>query len=194
LHTFLEVGLALMAIRNSRLYRDGYPTFDAYLQHRWPELSSRRAYQLMEAASVVQHVNQGSMNQGSIPTSERHVRPLVKLDPDEQRAAWQQVVETAPHGKITAAHVQRVVDQRQPRAVPAAALFPGPATHPELERVATYHLLEAALALLTTDLGTHRPAMTMSHVQVQEAARLLLESPTLKGAAAMLAASIPWDA
>ncbi len=72
IRTFIDVGTALMAIRNARLYRERYPTFEVYLQARWPELSSRRAYQLMEAAVVVQNLNPGSQ----IPAGERFVRPL----------------------------------------------------------------------------------------------------------------------
>jgi len=38
---------------------------------------------------------------------ESQLRPLTKLrnKPDQQREAWQKVVETAPEGKVTAAHV-----------------------------------------------------------------------------------------
>lgn len=131
------------------------------------------------------------MNQGSpvLLTTERHMRPLAKLEPEEQRAAWQQVVESAPNGKITAQHVQRVVDTLKPRAVPAHDLFPGPALQPDIERIATYHLLEAALLLITTELGPHRPTMTVSAAQAHEAARLLLELSLFKGAGSMLAAS-----
>jgi len=186
LRTFIEVGTALMAIRNSRLYRERYSTFEIYLQARWPELSSRRAYQLMEAATVVQNVNHGSQ----MPTSERHVRPLAKLEPEQQRIAWERALESAPNGKVTAAHVQRVVDQLKPRAVPADALFPGPAASPDVLRVAMYVLLDAALGLLAAELRGGMPRGRMGDEQALAAARLLLESPTLKGAATMLATSM----
>ena len=38
-----------------------------------------------------------------MPTTESQCRPLTKLAPDKQRIAWQQAVETAPAGKVTAA-------------------------------------------------------------------------------------------
>lgn len=185
LRTFIEVGTALMAIRNSRLYRERYSTFEIYLQARWPELSSRRAYQLMEAATVVQNVNHGSQT----PTNERQVRPLAKLAPDEQRIAWERALESAPNGKVTAAHVQRVVDQLKPRTVPADALFPGPAASPDALRVAMYVLLDAALGLLADELRGAVPRRGGDE-QAIAAARLVLESPTLKGAATMLAQSM----
>ena len=48
LQTFVEVGHALMAIREQRLYRQSYQTFEAYLRQRW-DLSRPRAYQLIDA-------------------------------------------------------------------------------------------------------------------------------------------------
>jgi hypothetical protein len=44
---------------------------------------------------------------------ETHLRPLTKLrdNPEQQRTAWQKAVETAPDGKVTAAHVSKVVKE-----------------------------------------------------------------------------------
>ena len=44
-----------------------------------------------------------------VTTTESQARPLSKLEPEQQRQAWQKAVETAPEGKVTAAHVARVV-------------------------------------------------------------------------------------
>jgi len=186
LRTFIEVGTALMAIRNSKLYRERHGTFELYLQARWPELSSRRAYQLMEAATVATNLKHGSQT----PTTERHMRPLAKLEPNEQRIAWERALESAPNGKVTALHVQRIVDQLKPRAVPADALFPGPAASPDALRVAMYVLLDAALGLLAAELHGSVPRRQITDEQAQAAARLLLDSPTLKGAATMLVTSM----
>lgn len=46
---------------------------------------------------------------GDIPESQ--LRPLTGLPPETQRTVWQQAVETAPNGKVTAAHVQSTVTQ-----------------------------------------------------------------------------------
>jgi len=46
---------------------------------------------------------------GQIP--ERQLRPLTQLEPDQQVEAWEEAVETAPNGKVTAAHVARVVEK-----------------------------------------------------------------------------------
>jgi len=40
-----------------------------------------------------------------IQITEYQIRPLSKLEPAQQREAWQKAVATAPEGKVTAAHV-----------------------------------------------------------------------------------------
>lgn len=109
LNTFVEVGQALMDIRDGRLYRQGYATFEDYCRERWG-WERRHAYRLMDAASAVENVSRGTQNM-PLPTSERQVRPLTQLEPTQQRETWARVVETAPEGKVTAAHVQAVVDE-----------------------------------------------------------------------------------
>ena len=44
--TFIEVGKALLAIRDAKLYRKTHKTFEAYCRDRW-EMSRPRAYQLI---------------------------------------------------------------------------------------------------------------------------------------------------
>jgi hypothetical protein len=46
---------------------------------------------------------------GTLPTAESQARPLARLEPDQQRQAWQHAVDTAPDGKVTAAHVYKIV-------------------------------------------------------------------------------------
>ncbi len=52
LKSFLEVGLALKEIKDKRLYRQEYDTFQEYCDKRW-ELSRPRAYELCAASEVV---------------------------------------------------------------------------------------------------------------------------------------------
>ncbi|MGB5770016.1 MAG: hypothetical protein WBM32_09125, partial [Crocosphaera sp.] len=54
-----------------------------------------------------------------LPTSERQVRPLTKLDPHQQREAWQKAVASA-NGKVPSSRiVKSIVDQiRQRTPVP----------------------------------------------------------------------------
>lgn len=105
--TFVEVGTALIEIRDSRLYHTEYSTFEDYCRERWG-MSRPKAYQLIDAAGVVNNL---STMVDIVPINERQARPLTKLEPEQQREAWTRAIETAPEGKITAAHVQSAVDE-----------------------------------------------------------------------------------
>jgi hypothetical protein len=109
--TFVEVGQALLAIRDQRLYRQTFPTFEAYVQERW-DLSRPHAYRMIDAAVVVEHVAGTS---DTVPENEAQARPLASLPAEEQAAAWQDALKSAPKGKVTAAHVQDAVNRRTRR-------------------------------------------------------------------------------
>jgi len=108
LAAFYEVGQALMAIRDKRLYlcKNGgkYQTFEAYCRGIW-DMGKSNAYYLISASEVEKNLS----TMVDKPATERQARPLSKLEPEQQRQAWQKAVETAPEGKVTAAHVARVV-------------------------------------------------------------------------------------
>lgn len=108
LKSFVDVGNALQEIRDRKLYRDTHGTFEDYLQGQWG-LSRVRGYQLMEAASVVENVK--NFIQIDPPQNESHARPLARLEPDQRAQAWQEAVDSAPNGKVTGEHVERVVSQ-----------------------------------------------------------------------------------
>jgi len=125
LKTFVDVGSALLAIRDKRLYRARYGTFEDYCQERWGMVASR-ARQLIGAAQTVTNVTQ-SVDCTISPANEAQARPLTRLEPEQQREAWQRAVETAPNGRVTGAHVQRVVDEMiQPEKEPEGELVRGP--------------------------------------------------------------------
>lgn len=105
LKTFYDVGTALLAIREKRLYKAEYNTFEDYCQTKW-QLDRVYAYRLMSAAQVANNL----LPMGNIPENERQARPLTELEPDEQRIVWEVVQQTAPAGKVTAAHVKSVAN------------------------------------------------------------------------------------
>jgi len=107
MRTFYEVGLSLTAIRDGKLYRESHKTFEAFCKERWG-LERRRAYQLIETATISSNL---SKKCDKIP-KEAHIKPLSKLPEEEQQDAWDEAVETAPDGKVTAGHVQEVVNRR----------------------------------------------------------------------------------
>lgn len=124
LKTFVDVGNALLSIRDKRLYRQDFGTFEEYCQDRWG-MSRPRAYQLIEAAEV--RKNLSTTVDIPLPTSERQARPLTKLDPVDQPIAWQRAVETAPNGKVTAAHVEATAKTFLPTNATPLRLQPIPA-------------------------------------------------------------------
>jgi len=99
---FYKVGCALAKIRDSRLYRETYDTFEDYCKDRW-DMTRDYSYKLIGSSQVIE--NLGTI----VPTNEAQTRPLTKLKPERQREAWERVVETAPEGKITARYVSKVV-------------------------------------------------------------------------------------
>lgn len=116
LPTFFEVGTALMAIRERRLYRATHSSFEVYMRERW-SMTKARATQLIGAAQVVE-------NLGDAPINESQTRALYALSPAEQRLAWEVVQQTAPAGKVTAAHVKSVVNVLK-EVVSTGAIDPG---------------------------------------------------------------------
>jgi hypothetical protein len=107
--TFVEVGNALMKIRDGKLYRADFDTFEDYCQKRWGWNSSR-SRQLIGAAEVVNNI--GSVTTGNtLPDTERMTRPLAKLEPEQQREAWQRAQDRAQAEKraVTAADVTEAV-------------------------------------------------------------------------------------
>jgi hypothetical protein len=120
LRTFLEVGSALLKIRDLRLYRNEYATFEDYYRERW-SLERSQVYRLMDAAEVTRNLQSSPMGEVPLPSNERQARPLTKLkDPEEQRKAWERAVTTSA-GRVTAAHVEQVVKEMLAQAAPAAA-------------------------------------------------------------------------
>lgn len=107
LTTFVEVGSALLRIRDERLYRESHGTFEGYCRERW-NLSRPRAYQLIEAAEVGSEL---STTVDVRPATERVARELAPLreQPDQMREAWQETL--AQHGVLQLAEIRRALGQ-----------------------------------------------------------------------------------
>jgi hypothetical protein len=101
---YYEAGVALLAIRDERLYRKDYDSFDDYCRDRWG-MARAHAYRLIEAAQIVGDVSPI----GDIPANEAQARELGKVPTEKRAEAWQRAVDTAPDGGITAQHVRNTV-------------------------------------------------------------------------------------
>ena len=133
--TFVEVGDALLRIQEQRLYRRTHRTFGSYCRERWG-WSRSRAYQLIEAASVIEDLStNGGQTQPSLPpilpTSERQARPLAELPQEERRAVWEQLVEETD-GQPTAKAVERAAKKAKANggASKSVPTQPKPKVHP----------------------------------------------------------------
>jgi|GEM_PF-2853339 len=110
LRTFMEVGSALAVIRNERLYRAEYATFEDYCRRRW-DMGRNYVNKLVTAGEIVTSLGTTVPKQ-HLPANEAQVRPLSKLkDPEQQRQAWERAVARAPDGKITGDHVEHIVNE-----------------------------------------------------------------------------------
>lgn len=112
LDQFFRVGQALWDIRDGRLYRASYETFEGYCAERW-DFSRQWAYQLITAAKAVSEM---STMVDTPPKRERHVRPLLNVPEDHRADVWRMAVESAPKDEagrpmMTAAIVQGAVDK-----------------------------------------------------------------------------------
>lgn len=107
LATFVEVGNALMEIRDGRLYRTTHGAFEDYCRERWG-FSRQRANQLVDAATLTTTV----VSQGlPAPTNEAQARELAPLrsEPEKMNEAW---AEASSDGEPTALKVREAVGRR----------------------------------------------------------------------------------
>ena len=80
LASFIEVGEALLQVREERLYRSTHKTFEEYCRERWGWSRRYVNYQI-QAAVVVRNLGTGV----PIPETEKQARALAQLPPEEQR-------------------------------------------------------------------------------------------------------------
>jgi hypothetical protein len=111
-----EAGKALMELRDRRLYRSTHRTFEEYCKDRF-SYTHRHVNYLIAASLIIENITMGTNSSQILPTSEVQVRPLAKLEPQQQQEVWQQAVEEAggkvPSGRIVKDVVQRIMERTQ---------------------------------------------------------------------------------
>jgi hypothetical protein len=112
LKTFIDVGLRLATVRDERLYRGGYATFEEYCEGRW-NFSDRRARQLIDAAGMVAALPTGTI----VPVTESQARELVGLSPDDA-AEVMRLARAETGGKITAKAITAARERVSERCYP----------------------------------------------------------------------------
>ena len=117
---FMEVGSALLAINEGRLYRETHESFETYVADRW-DISRARAYQFMEAAGVGQIL---SKKFDTKRLRESHARVLASLPPEDVETVHKVVTALSPTGQPTAA-LYRAVASVCRDVADAGAVDPG---------------------------------------------------------------------
>jgi len=107
MQTFVEVGTALKEIRDSRLYRRDYSSFDKYTKGRWG-WGVAHAKRLIAASVLIEEL----APMGASPATERQARELGKIkDPKVRKEVWEQVIETHKPQEITAKVILETVQK-----------------------------------------------------------------------------------
>lgn len=104
--------MALKEIRDRRLYRQHYDTFEEYCIQRW-DVSRPRAYELCAASEVVANLS-AIADIRLLPENEAQARPLTRLkDPAQWRRAWHTAVKLAAAQKrpVTARDTEEAVQR-----------------------------------------------------------------------------------
>jgi hypothetical protein len=109
---FYEAGAGLRELRDRRLYRSSNKTFEQYCHERFG-FTRQSANYLIAGASVFENLTTNGCQ--ILPTNERQVRDLIKLEPDLQREVWNSAVELAgnkvPSGRIVKGIVERLKEK-----------------------------------------------------------------------------------
>jgi hypothetical protein len=109
LDSFLKVGLCFAEVRHLRLYRGTHSTFEDYCLDRW-SLSLARCNQIIRSCAVFDNLTTVFPQDAVLLSgaSEHGLRPLSRLAPELQAAAWELIkhVEERPRGST----IEAVVD------------------------------------------------------------------------------------
>jgi len=148
----VDVGEALTKVRDNKLYRAEYSTFEQYVQRRW-KMARSHPYRLIDAARVT-HVL--APVGGIQPISESQVRALTTLTDEDVIRAWQAAVIAANGQSPTAGAVAK-----------AAAVYKDTKQNPP-KRSRLSSALKLALDQIRSVLGDAHQALTqcLPHAEI----------------------------
>jgi len=187
LASFIEVGNALIEIRDAKMYGSEYVTFEAYCNERFG-ISNSRAYQLIEATKTVA-VLSTIVEADSLPVTESHVRALQNAtsDPKEQSKLLKKAAKLAAKDKdgkpkITAAAIKKAAAVSDPEADRKAAILGAQAT---TERKSQFDPTEFDAAM-SDEVVDEKPTNVPKHLReiadsCKEFAACVSEAGRLKG-------------
>lgn len=143
---FYEVGMALLTIRDERLYRETHSTFEEYCQAVWG-FSASHGYNYITTALIV-----ADLETEEKPQLPYHASKLAILPPENRTSAWAEVLATHRNegvpisGDLVATvakkHYVQLVNPTLYEQVAAKAVTPGKAyeTQKALENLPNYYI------------------------------------------------------
>ncbi len=115
-----QAGDALRELRDRRLYRNTHKSWEDYCQDRFG-YTPRKAYYLISAADVIDHLSSCEQIVHTLPTKENQCRELAKLSPEQQTEAWIESVSRTGGKRVPpASTVRSVVEEIKQRNVTPA--------------------------------------------------------------------------
>jgi hypothetical protein len=157
--SFVETGRALARIRDRKLYRAQYDTFEGYCRAKWLYGRSH-TYRLIAAAELLRNLS--PIGDIPVPSHEAQVRPLIGVPPEQAQAAWRKALAKANGKTVTAKLVRQAVIEvmGKPAAKPATRNRRKgfPAKHWEAALVKALHLIEQ-IETAVTEGGDARVAL-----------------------------------
>jgi hypothetical protein len=142
----VDVGLALGEIRDGRLYRNNFSSFEEYCQRRW-EFKRGKADYLIAAARICRQI---AVTPGlAQPDRESQLRPLLAVSLADAELAWQYAAQFSSGRPVTARMVKRAVkDLHLPLVNVRPAPPPGRQSKRELRRIVS-GTMDEMLGLIT---------------------------------------------
>jgi hypothetical protein len=126
-------GLALITIRDERLYREHYPSFEDYVVKRWKR-SRGRAYQMIDQADVSKRLSNALDTE--IIVNARQAQLLKPFPDGEMAVLWARTLADSADGKVATKQLKALVDQHRAAKggvspstpEPRTSAIPGPST------------------------------------------------------------------
>ena len=175
LSIFIEVGRALVTIRDKKLYRGTDKTFEDYCANRWG-FQRLYAYRLMKAAVVMDNLFPIGNKTKLLPTCEAQVRPLFDLEPEQAQAAWEKAVNQAEskHQAVTAKLVADAAAEYHPPKRSRTPPIHSPETPPKPEAPEPAKLQQRAEPMPEVESQTEEPACSCEGMVYAKAAIAIL--------------------
>lgn len=164
--TTIEVGMAMKAIRDKKLYDGQYKTFESYVADRWG-YTRQRSYQLIEAAEVTANLST-IVDKSTRPQNEGQLREVAKAPAEKQAEVVKKATEKAAeqNRKPTARDFKKVVGElllegeavakpepAKPEPQPAPAHHPKEMAGPLMAHVSTLTKMLNDLKKRSADRG-----------------------------------------